>query len=153
MKVTVEFDSEEFRNFRERLYEAVDKAVARAAEKVRSEAIENLDRNKTNNTGDLRKSIITSKEGWAKYKVLVGELYGVFVEYGTKPHFPPPSEIEKWVVRKLGVKGKEAKKLAWAISKHIAIHGTKEQPFWRPAVKKARSFLVEEVERVVKEMR
>jgi len=153
MRVRVEFDSDEFRRFRDRLYEAVDRAVARAAEKVRSDAIENLDRNKTNNTGDLRKSIISSREGWDRYKVLVGELYGVFVEYGTKPHFPPPSEIEKWVVRKLGVKGKEAKKLAWAISKHIAVYGTKPQPFWRPAIKSVPAYLKEELERALREAR
>ena len=131
------------------LLEAVDRAVGKAAHAVVRDAVENLDRNKTSNTGDLRKSIQATRLAWAHWKAFVGQEYGAYVEHGTRPHFPPPSEIEKWVVRKLGLKGREAKKAAWAIAKAISERGTKPQPFWRPAVKNAPEYLKRFIEEAI----
>ena len=136
----------------EKLVRSVDMAVGKAAHAVVRDAVENLDRNKTNNTGDLRKSIQATRLATAVWKAFVGQEYGVYVEYGTRPHFPPPSEIEKWVVRKLGIKGKEARKAAWAIAQTIARRGTRPQPFWRPAVKNAPEYLERFVQEAVEEV-
>jgi len=52
------------------------------------------------------------------------------VELGTKPHMPPVEPLEAWVVDKLGLAGKEARRVAFAIAMKIAKKGTKPQyPF------------------------
>lgn len=51
--------------------------------------------------------------------------YGVPVELGTKPHFPPIGPLQFWVEKKLGLSGKEAKSVAFAIAHTIAKRGTK----------------------------
>ena len=51
--------------------------------------------------------------------------HGESVELGTKPHFPPIGPIQHWVEKKLGISGKEAKSVAFAIAITIARRGTK----------------------------
>lgn len=52
------------------------------------------------------------------------------VELGTKPHMPPVEPIEAWVNDKLGITGKAARRVAFAIALKIAKKGTKAQrPF------------------------
>ena len=59
------------------------------------------------------------------------ESYWKYLEYGTKPHFPPISDIEKWITVKRLVpssnKGKPptTKQLAFSIARGISIKGTK----------------------------
>ena len=52
-------------------------------------------------------------------------IYGASLEYGTKPHFPPVSPLQFWVERKLGISGKEARGVAFAIARAISVRGTK----------------------------
>ena len=52
-------------------------------------------------------------------------LYGESVEYGTKPHWPPPGPIEYWAVHKLGVSADEARAIGFLIARKIAAKGTK----------------------------
>jgi len=59
------------------------------------------------------------------------------VEYGSKPHFPPIGAIQKWVERKLGVKGKKSHSIAWAIAKKMEKKGTEPRPFIRPSIDEA----------------
>lgn len=49
------------------------------------------------------------------------------VELGTKPHMPPVEALEAWVTERLGLAGKEALGVAWAIARKIAKTGTKAQ--------------------------
>lgn len=51
--------------------------------------------------------------------------YGIPVEYGTKPHFPPAGPLQHWVETKLGISGKEAKSVAYLIARAISRRGTK----------------------------
>jgi hypothetical protein len=69
----------------------------------------------------------SSLEGivWSKEK------YGVFVERGTRPHFPPIEPLKRWSALKLGNPN-----LAWAVAKKIAREGTDAQPFMQPALDK-----------------
>lgn len=57
--------------------------------------------------------------------------YAVPVELGTRPHFPPIEPLIDWVKAKLGVSGDvEARGVAFAIARKIAVRGTKAQrPF------------------------
>lgn len=50
--------------------------------------------------------------------------YGLPVELGTKPHFPPVAPIQHWVERKLGYSGKEARQVAFLIARAISRRGT-----------------------------
>ena len=52
-------------------------------------------------------------------------VYAPFVEFGTRPHFPPLGAIAGWA----GHHGMSAGALAWAIAKH----GTKPHPYLIPA--------------------
>jgi hypothetical protein len=50
--------------------------------------------------------------------------YAPVIEYGRKPGtMPPVDAIKLWVVRKLGISGKEADSAAWGIAKNIAKRG------------------------------
>lgn len=60
------------------------------------------------------------------------EHYWEFIEDDTRPHFPPPSALLKWievkpVIPRPGKNGKipTPKQLAYLIGRHISIHGTK----------------------------
>lgn len=50
--------------------------------------------------------------------------YGIYVELGTRPHFPPLPKILEWVEIKLGYAGEEAEDIAWAICKKIGDVGS-----------------------------
>lgn len=52
--------------------------------------------------------------------------YGPYVEYGARPHFPPPDALEGWAKRH----GFES---AWPICKAIAERGLKARPYLHPA--------------------
>ncbi|MBA7465168.1 hypothetical protein ES707_00330 [subsurface metagenome] len=52
--------------------------------------------------------------------------YGVYVEHGTRPHFPPPDALEGWAKRH----GFDS---AWPICKAIAKRGLPARPFLFPA--------------------
>lgn len=78
--------------------------------------------------GKLKRGISHTVEGlsgivWSKEK------YGLFVELGTRPHFPPVEALKPWARLKLGNEN-----LAWAVAKKIAKRGTKAKPFFQPAV-------------------
>lgn len=135
-----------------KLYEKLDSVCGQYAEELRKEAIANLDKNKTNNTGDLRKSIIARRIRPMLWRVRVGEKYGVFVEFGTKPHFPPPLELQRWAKRKLGLSHKEARKAGWAIAVAISKRGTRAQPFIRPAIEKIRPLFINAIHRAIKSL-
>jgi hypothetical protein len=53
------------------------------------------------------------------------DVYAAPVEFGTRPHFPPPSELLPWVKLKFQPKDeKEALSIAFAIAKNISKRGT-----------------------------
>lgn len=57
--------------------------------------------------------------------------YGKYVEFGTKPHFPPPKALELWCQRVLGADDPE--RAAYLVARAISQRGTKAQPHLRPA--------------------
>lgn len=77
--------------------------------------------------------------GATKYKVKDGTEYGIFVEYGTKPHQVGPMNLKDWAKRKL-----KNEKAAFAIAKKIAQKGTDAHPFMYPAYLEVREFWVEQ---------
>ena len=61
--------------------------------------------------------------------------YGLFVEVGTRPHFPPPAALEGWVRRRLGITGnREVREVAFLIGRKIARAGTPGRLFFERAL-------------------
>ena len=59
-------------------------------------------------------------------KIEVQAPYGIYIEYGSRPHFPPPDALEGWAKRH----GFDS---AWPICKAIAKRGLPARPFLVPA--------------------
>lgn len=97
-----------------------------------------LTANKTNASGDLSKSIKGIVKFDGKYLTVSIRMneYWKYVEYGTKPHFPPLDDIRKWISVKpvLPRPTKSGKlptenQLAYLIGRKISRFGTKPKPF------------------------
>lgn len=94
---------------------------------VQGQAKDNLKALKAWDLGNLANTILVDRSSDGEM-VEIGPTapYGPCVEFGTKPHFPPPDALEGWAKRH----GFDS---AWPICKAIAEHGTPAQPFLLPA--------------------
>jgi hypothetical protein len=136
------------------------------ANNIKTEARRNLDRNHTNDAGNLKRSLVAdTSDNWISAEVGcdVRELtkisphpYDVFVEKGSRPHFPPSQALQLWVKRKLlkigghiksgrkpkgsargrNAEANEIKGIAFVVARAISRKGTKAQPFLMPAAMK-----------------
>jgi len=61
--------------------------------------------------------------------------YAPYVEFGTRPHYPPIAPILEWVKRKLHVPEKRAYGVARAVVKKIGKRGTPRRPYLSNAFK------------------
>lgn len=99
------------------------------AEEMLEFAQENLRTNDAIVTGDLYNSMRT-RESNKGLVISLGSVspYAPFVEYGTRPHFPPPDAIRAWC-RMRGIPDSAV----YPICLKIAKYGTPAQPFLWPA--------------------
>lgn len=78
--------------------------------------------------GTLRKSIIGDVRALPGIGVegVIGSplAYAVPVELGSKPHMPPVQPLVEWAKAKLGVRGKEAERVGFAVARKISRTGT-----------------------------
>ena len=84
-------------------------------------------------TGRLRASVVTIQ---SLTRVSVGPTvsYAPFVEFGTRPHWPPRGALQPWARRH----GFPAGPLGdFIVRRAIALRGTKAQPFVVPGIQKA----------------
>ena len=102
-----------------------------------------LDSNGTTASGDLKNSIRGLVNQNGKYITISIQLdeYWRFIEFGTRPHFPPINAIKRWisvkpVLPKPLPSGKlpTANQLAYLIGRKISKEGTKSQPFLKPTI-------------------
>ena len=107
----------------------------------------------------LQKSAEPIIKDHLRKEIIYRALHARFVEYGTDPRekMPPVSTIERWVVRKgIARKGKASRQAAYAIAKFIQKHGTKPQPYLRPAAHeamvRAKEFISDEVKVSLREI-
>jgi HK97 gp10 family phage protein len=70
--------------------------------------------------------------------------YGECVEYGTRPHWPPVRALEGWA--------KKHHVSAWAVAVSISKHGTRAQPFMRPALQQSTGKIQEIFRAVAREV-
>ncbi len=92
------------------------------------------------NTGRLRSSIthrVKQKKDEVQVEVGSNVKYASYLEYGTKPHFPPVYSLSKWVERKIRPKKSDVMRITYLIAKKIAMSGTKAYPYLRPAIRSA----------------
>lgn len=117
----------------------LQKAMVSSTTKIKNDIQSNITSKGISNTGQLRRSVNVIKASFDKGIVGVGERYGLFVEGGTRPHFPPVAPLERWAQTKLGQSG-----LGFVIARKIAQRGTKAQPFVEPAYKQDINFVVKQ---------
>jgi hypothetical protein len=86
-----------------------------------------------NFTGTLAQSIqpgaVVLGDGVVEAYVEANIDYASFVEFGTKPHFPPIEALEDWCAKVLG-----DAKLAFVVARAISRRGTYAHPFMGPAL-------------------
>lgn len=94
-------------------------------------------------TGNLATSILAEFSP-KKIEAEIGPTakYGPYVEFGTKPHFPPMEALEAWA-RHHGFES------AWPICKAIAERGLRARPYLTPAYDDFEGELVIRIERVL----
>lgn len=101
-------------------------------------------------TGELEQSIesVVEDVGTAMFNIRIGsELPQASpMEYGTKPFFPPPSELRGWAERNLGDGD-----LAFAVAQSISETGIEEQPYLLPAFENNITWIVDRIEQAVRE--
>lgn len=141
--------------------EGMRKGLQAAGLEIIAEAKQNLNINRTNNTGVLRASgrVQADKEGVDAGFFSEGSTdgYAAAVEYGRGPTkkagtIPLRTTLEAWVHRKLGIPyGKELKSATFLIARKIHRKGTKPQPFFTPAVKKIESKITSIIEKYIGE--
>jgi len=91
-------------------------------------------------TGRLKNSINVRMFG------LVGVIYtnvdySIYVEFGTRPHFPPVQALEGWAGRH-GVS-------AFAIALSIARKGTAPQPYMKPALDREKDNYLKSINKII----
>lgn len=80
------------------------------------------------------KSVVKQKGKWIEISISL-EDYWKYIEYGTRPHFPPIQAIRKWIdvkpVLPRPMKGKlpTRDQLAFLIARKISRVGTRPKPF------------------------
>lgn len=141
---------------------AADKGLQAAGLELVADAKQNLNQNKTNNTGALRASGKVQKDddgvdaGFFSEGTTEG--YAAHVEYGRGPtkkagQIPLRTTLKAWVHRKLGIPyGKELDSATFLIARKIHRKGTKPQPFFTPAVKKIEERLDEIVSKYINQV-
>jgi len=110
-------------------------AMIKSTNYIKNRVQDKIVKEKITFQGGLQQSIrttATSKKG----SVYVGKKYGLFVELGTKPHWPPRAPIEKWARIKLGQPG-----LGFVIARKISQVGTKAHPYFWPTVWKSQRYV------------
>ena len=104
--------------------------------------IDNAEPDPAVDSGALRQSVHSEPldDG---YEVVVDAPHAPFMEYGTRPHFPPLGPIFVWVMRKgLASTDEEGEQIAWAIAATIAVFGIEPRHFFRKAMVRVRNKIV-----------
>lgn len=80
-----------------------------------------------------------------KAYVVANADYAAYVEFGSRPHWPPVDALKGWAQKKLGDES-----LAFVVARGIAQNGTPAKPFLGPAVLKNKSAFLRDVARAIK---
>jgi len=146
--------------FPEALRAAVERGLARGTELLRA-AVTSLAQSPLgvpsgNAFGEFAGSVtseLTDESGKPVGRVFLAppaDRYGLFVEVGTRPHFPPPAALEGWVRRRLGITNdRETREVAFLIGRKIARVGTPGHFFFERALRENEGLVVAVLEQEV----
>lgn len=131
-----------FKNLTPRLKERIQKQNFKTATRVASRASKKA----PVDTGLLARSISAKILGGSTLDAITYTNidYAPHVEYGTRPHFPPPLELRGWA-RRHGMPGME-----FAIAREIARRGTTAKPFFRPAWQEEKNTHIAEIKKILR---
>ena len=114
--------------------EALDEMLDNIADELFSESQENIERYGITDTGFMAGHVNVNRS-FLRKEIVYSAPYAAVIEFGREPGFMPPVEpIIKWLIRKLHMTEKKAKRIAWAIAKGMERDGTKARPFLRDAI-------------------
>ena len=119
----------------------VDAKMDDLADRIFELAVQQLIDDGKIDTGFLTQTAFVQRNRLSKQVIFPAD-YASVVNYGRSPNsrMPPPSELYKWVKRKLGVKGeKNIKRTAFAIAKAIGERGIEGNFFAENSVDQARA--------------
>lgn len=119
--------------------DAVKNVVAESALNIQREAKKRT----PVDTGRLRSSIAIEFSDGLTATIGTNVEYAAAVEFGSQPHFPPPSALAGWA-RRHGMNGKE-----FVLARKIARRGTPAQPFLFPSFEQERPKFIANARRVV----
>ncbi len=105
------------------------------------------------NTGRLRNSITPQvKTHMLETVGIVGSnvKYAPFVEYPTRPHYPPIAPLIMWVRRKFGLAGRAMISAAYGVQRAIGKRGTKGILFLTHAFESSTNKIIQIFDRAVK---
>lgn len=114
---------------------ALERGLERATELLRSAAAgmaqSPLGAKVPGGLGEFARSVrgeVSRDRGQASGHVFLAppaDQYGIFVEAGSSPHFPPPGALAGWVRRRLGISDeKKVREIAFLIGRKISRQGT-----------------------------
>jgi len=146
-----------FRDFRTRtarlkrgMVAGVDEALEGLASKARNSARIRLLGHKNIATKALYDSLEIRKVAFWTYEMGTPLDYGVWVEKGTRPHWPPLKPLVEWSKVKHHHSEQEAYAHAKAIQKTISEKGTKPYPYMRPAHEAIKKIVGVEVAKAIR---
>lgn len=148
MKLTVEVMGTEV--VAERMRKAgpeAQKLISKAIHKYALEIANEAKRRVPTDTGRLKSAIRAEfpKDLEAKIGPTGADVhYGPYVEFGTRPHFPPVSALESWARR-------HKIPSAFLVARAIGMRGTKPKPFLFPAWESVRPEFKRAIGEIVRE--
>ena len=154
--------SEWLEQFPAALHQAIERGMARSTELVRRAVAARAGEpfgEGASPMGELVRSLTTEvrdEKGQTVGTVFLAppaDRYGLFVEVGTRPHFPPPAALLGWVQSRLGISNdRQAREVAFLIARKIAREGTPGRFIFQEALEESEQRIVaifeEEVGRV-----
>ena len=120
--------------------------VARSAHQIRAEIVQRT----PVDTGRLRASVAVAIEDQGLTGIIGSNVqYAPHVEFGTRPHFPPPAALQPWAQRHGFPAGKKG---AYLVARAIARRGTKPRMMFQRGLAAAQPFIDAEARRALDEM-
>jgi len=149
MKSTIQYEDrqlqQQLEQLPQRLSGAVERGLRRATELLRA-AVSTMARSPLGESapgafgeyaGSVTSEVVdeNAKPVGLVFLAPPADRYGLFVEVGTRPHFPPPGALDGWVRRRLGITSdREVRQVAFLIGRKIARRGTRGQFFFERAL-------------------
>jgi len=123
--------------------ERIKREVLFTALDIQKNAKKRLRDQKAIDEGNLMNSImVDSVQGGLAAEIGSIAPYAPYVEFGTRPHFPPPDALEDWAKHH----GFDS---AWPICKAIAKRGLKERPYLNPAYEEEKEGFVQRIKKIL----